>query len=118
MPDIDVLFPVFPEDRDITICPTIVTSQATPSFRLQPNSANREFLNGTYVITPDNRIPGAIFDPVDDSCENNPSMICSKLSLLYQSQESVGRGSIRVVYHASNGVTRIIHIDFGELNVL
>ena len=93
-----------------------MTAQATPSFRLQPNSVNPQFLNGTYVIT--REIPGAVFDTVDDNCENNPSMMCSYLSLLYQLEQSVGRGSIRVVYHASSGVTRTIHIDYGELSVL
>ena len=103
-------FPVFPEDRDITICPAITSSPSVPSFRLQPSSPNNQFLIGSYDV-PIDSIQGAQFDRGNNS---NPALTCSKLSLLYSSNIPVGRGNFTVTYSASNGVMRRIHINYGE----
>lgn len=111
---------VFSEDGDAPICPTIMTAQANPSFRLQPDSSNPQFRNGSYSEVPDNIIPGGQFSVENVGCAGvNDVAKCSRLSLLVlpgHNRPDLGRGSFTITYTASNQVTRRIDIEFGELN--
>ena len=107
---------VFPEDKDITICPSIGSFSDTGStqFNLEPTSVNNRFLVGNYIIKSDSGIQGAQFNRENGPCEDNPVFTCSKLTLVYSLNVPVGRGTFPVTYAAANGVTRNIHINFGE----
>lgn len=107
--------PVFPEDRDITICPAIIRSSSRPSFELEPFSGTRNdhFLLGTYD-EPDTTIMGDVIEQKNSTCTNGSAM-CSKLSLRYGGvPELRGTGLFTITYTASNGVTRRIRVKFGE----
>ena len=105
--------PVFPEDRDITICPVIISSRSLPSFMLEPFSGtqNDRFLLGTYD-EPDTTIMEAVIERKNSTCTNGSAM-CSKLSLRYSGVERRDTGSFTITYTASNGVTRGIRVKFG-----
>ena len=110
-------FLVFPEDKNITICPPITSSPTLPSFKLEPVSAtgHNQFLIGTYEVSDTSIIPGVQIAPENVSCTNNSARTCTQLTVRYGGDpRRLGRDSFNVTYTADNGVTREIRVNFGE----
>ena len=109
-------FIVFPENKDITICPPITSSTTLPSFKLEPVSAtgHDQFLIGSYEVS-DTGIPGVDIARENVSCTNNSARTCTQLTVRYGGdRRRLGRDSFIVTYTAANGVTREIRVNFGE----
>ena len=109
-------FLVFPEDKDITICPSITSSTTLPSFKLEPVSAtgHDQFLIGTYEVSDTSIIPGVDIARENVSCTNNSARTCTQLTVRYGGDPRLGRDFFIVTYTAANRVTRKIRVNFGE----